>query len=49
MPAAQAIQQNRIMERIGAGVLIIFGIFLLYGFIRAVGAFAVQVAKRQVT
>lgn len=47
VPAAQAIQQNRIMERIGTGVLIIFGIFLLYGFIRAVGAFAVQVAKRR--
>ncbi|MFA6242995.1 MAG: hypothetical protein WC655_18790, partial [Candidatus Hydrogenedentales bacterium] len=47
VPAAQAIQQSHAMERIGIGVLILFGIFLLYGLMRVLGAFAVQVAKRR--
>jgi len=46
-PAVDVIQQNRVMERIGAAVLVIFGLFIFYGALRGVGTVAVYAARRR--
>lgn len=47
IPAGQALQQSRFMERVGQGVLVGLGLFILYGAIRGLGAVAVRVARRR--
>lgn len=47
MPAVEVIEQNRVMERIGTGVLIILGLFVTYAALRSVAVVAVHVARRR--
>lgn len=44
-PAVNVLEQNRFMERVGTGVLIVLGLFIAYGALRGIGTVAVQVAR----
>jgi len=46
-PTVSLIEQNRVMERIGTGVLIMLGLFMAYGALRGLGALAVQIARER--
>ncbi len=46
-PAVEVLQQSRFMERVGTGVLIVLGLFVAYGALRVVGAFAAKVARER--
>jgi hypothetical protein len=46
-PAVDVIQQNRIIDYIGWGVLTCFGLFFAYGSLRAAGAIAVRIGRNR--
>jgi hypothetical protein len=46
-PAVNVLEQNKFMERIGTGVLIVLGLFIAYGALRGMGTVAVQVAQNR--
>ena len=46
-PAVNVLEQNRFMERVGTGVLIVLGLFIAYGALRGIGTVAVQVARNR--
>ncbi|MBI5095328.1 MAG: DUF4129 domain-containing protein [Candidatus Hydrogenedentes bacterium] len=46
-PAVQIIEETRFMERVGQGVLVVLGLFLAYGALRALGVVAISVARRR--
>ncbi|MDZ4859072.1 MAG: DUF4129 domain-containing protein [Candidatus Hydrogenedentes bacterium] len=46
-PAVDVIAQNRVIEHIGTGVLIMLGLFIAYGALRGVGSIAVRMARNR--
>jgi hypothetical protein len=46
-PAVDVIQQSQVIDFIGWGVLICFGLFFLYGLLRAAGAIAVRIGRNR--
>ncbi|MCL4691547.1 MAG: DUF4129 domain-containing protein [Candidatus Hydrogenedentes bacterium] len=46
-PAVDVIQQNHVVDFIGYGVLLCFGLFFLYGLLRAAGAIAVRIGRNR--
>ena len=46
-PAVQILQESRFMERLGQGVLLVMGLFIAYGALRALGAVAISIGRRR--
>lgn len=46
-PAVDVLERNRVMERIGTGVLVMLGLFVAYGVLRGIGLIAANIARRR--
>lgn len=46
-PAARVLEQSRFMQRVGRGVLVVLGLFLAFGALRAVGTAAARIARQR--